>query len=185
MATVALTLEQYEDIVKTMQEGTYQFRPNPRIAAALVVEANLGIRIGDVLQLTLSDIVRDGNRYRLDITEEKTGKRRTFTVTPELYAYLRDYADAHSIGKHDRLFPLTVRAIQKHLKIVCDFLEYENVSTHSFRKFFATSIYEANGHDIALVQRLLQHSSAAVTQRYIGIEQERIEDALRNHSHIL
>ena len=40
-----------------------------------------------------------------------------------------------------------------------------------------TEIYKANGYDIALVQRLLQHSSAATTQRYIGIEPQRIEQA--------
>ena len=39
----------------------------------------------------------------------------------------------------------------------------------------ASSIYNNNGKDIALVQRLLQHSSPATTQRYIGIEPERIE----------
>lgn len=185
MATVALTNEQYQEIISTMQEGAVTFRPNPRIAAALVVEANLGIRIGDVLNLTLADIVRDGGRYRLDIVEQKTGKTRRFTVTPDLYSYLRDYADAREISKHDRLFPFTVRAVQKHLAIVCDYLEIEGVSTHSFRKYFATEIYNANGHDVVLVQHLLQHSSAAVTQRYIGIEQDRIEDALAKHSKIL
>ena len=44
-----------------------------------------------------------------------------------------------------------------------------------------TEIYKANGYDIALVQRLLQHSSAAVKQRYIGIEPQRIEEAILNH----
>ena len=55
---------------------------------------------------------------------------------------------------------------------------YEGISTHSFRKWYATEIYKNNGYDIALVQRLLQHSSAAVTQRYIGIEPQRIEQAI-------
>ncbi len=35
---------------------------------------------------------------------------------------------------------------------------------------------------LALVQRLLQHSSAAVTQRYIGIEAQRIEKAIEGHA---
>ena len=39
--------------------------------------------------------------------------------------------------------------------------------------------------DIALVQRLLQHSSAAVTQRYIGIEPERIEQAIEGHAQLI
>ena len=47
------------------------------------------------------------------------------------------------------------------------------------------SVYKANGYDIALVQRLLQHSSAATTQRYIGIEPQRIEQAIQNHAQLL
>jgi len=35
-----------------------------------------------------------------------------------------------------------------------------------------------------LVRVLLQHSSIAVTQRYIGIQSEEIEEALQNHIHL-
>lgn len=83
------------------------------------------------------------------------------------------------------IFPISERMIQKQLKIVCDYLGYEGISTHSFRKWYATEIYKANGYDITLVQRLLQHSSAAVTQRYIGIEPQRIESAIENHAYLL
>lgn len=79
------------------------------------------------------------------------------------------------------MFPLTERAIQKQLKLVCDYLDISGVSTHSFRKFYATEIYKANGYNIALVQQLLQHSSTAVTQRYIGIQPKEIEAAIENH----
>ena len=55
------------------------------------------------------------------------------------------------------------------------------ISTHSFRKFYATEIYKNSNYNIALVQQLLQHSSAAVTQRYIGIQQQEIERAIEGH----
>lgn len=190
MATVALTKEQYTEIIETIKEGATDIRPNPAIATALQLEANLGMRIGDILQMRLADIIKDGSRYRLNITEEKTGKRRTFTVPAEIYCFLRDYADAQGIGREDYLFslkgkrnkPLTVRAVQKHLAKVCDLLELENVSTHSFRKFFAVDVYEENGHDIALVQTLLQHSSPATTRRYITIAPEQVEKAIAKHT---
>jgi len=186
MAVVSLTQEQYKDIIETMQTGGQGFRANPRIAAALQLEANLGMRIGDILQLKLSDIVRDGGRYHLNIVEEKTGKRRSFTVPPEIVIWLHDYADQNGIKKTERLFPLTVRAVQKHLSVVCDYLEIEeNISTHSFRKFFATSIYRENGNDLVLVQNLLQHSSPAITRRYIGISEERMEKALTSHVNLV
>lgn len=182
---VALTGEQYTEIIRTIRTGGVSFRANPRIAAVLTTEANLGLRLGDVLRLRLADIVRDGGRYRLNITEEKTGKRRTFTVPDEVYKFLKSYAKENNIPEREQLFPITHRAVQKYLKTVCDYLGYENISTHSFRKWYATDIYNNNGHDIVLVQKLLQHSSPNVTQRYIGIADDRVESAISKHVSII
>ena len=180
--TKALTTEQYKEIITTMKEGFCGCRPNERVATALVLEGNLGIRISDILKLRLVDIVRDGDRYRLAITEQKTGKQRVFTVPLVIQQYIENYCLRNGIGRTALIFPITERQVQKHLARVCDYLGYEGISTHSFRKWYATEIYKANGFDIALVQRLLQHSSAAVTQRYIGIEPERIEKAIEGHA---
>ena len=102
-----------------------------------------------------------------------------------IHDYIADYCKRNKIGKQDRIFPVTTRAVQKQLAIVCEFLGYENIGTHSFRKWYATEIYKNNGYDIALVQRLLQHSSAAITQRYIGIEPQRIENAIAGHAKLI
>ena len=61
----------------------------------------------------------------------------------------------------------------------------KNIGTHSFRKFFVNEIYKDNGCDIALVQQLLQHSSVAITQRYIGISSLTQEKALQNHIRLM
>ena len=183
--TTALTTEQYREIITTMKEGGAGFRPNERIATALVLEGNLGLRISDIIRLRLADIVNDGGRYRLSIVEQKTGKQRVFTVPLVIYQYIENFCLRNSIGRNELMFPLTTRAIQKQLALVCDYLGFEGISTHSFRKWYATEIYRNNGYDIALVQRLLQHSSAAVTQRYIGIEPQRIERAIEGHTELL
>ena len=145
----------------------------------------MGLRISDILRLRLCDIVRDGDRYRLAIVEQKTGKERVFTVPLVIQQYLENYALRNSIGRTERLFPITERAVQKQLALVCDYLGYEGISTHSFRKWYATEIYKNNGYDVALVQRLLQHSSASTTQRYIGIEPQRTEQAIETHVRLI
>lgn len=183
--TKALTTEQYREIIQTMREGFSGCRPNERIATALVLEGNLGLRVSDILKLRLCDIVRDGDRYRLEITEQKTGKCRVFTVPLVIQQYIENYCLRNCIDRNALIFPITERAIQKQLHIVCDYLGYKGISTHSFRKWYATEIYKSNGYDIALVQRLLQHSSTAVTQRYIGIEPQRIETAIQNHAQLI
>lgn len=183
--TSALTTEQYEEIIRTMKEGFAGFRPNERVATALVLEGNLGLRISDVLNLRPSSIVNDGGRYHLDIIEQKTGKRRTFTVPLVIQQYIENYCLRNSIQRNDLIFPITVREVQKQLARVCSYLDYTGIGTHSFRKWYATEIYNRTGFDIILVQKLLQHSSSAVTQRYIGIEPQRIEEAIEEHTNLL
>ena len=183
--TKALTTEQYEEIITTMRQGTVSCRPNDRVATALVLEGNLGLRISDILNLCLADIVRDGDRYRLQITEQKTGKQRFFTVPLVIFQYIENYCLRNNIGRTERIFTITERAVQKQLALVCDALGYDGIGTHSFRKWYATEIYKNNGYDIALVQRLLQHSSSAITQRYIGVEPQRIERAIEGHAQLI
>ena len=95
ITTVALTLEQYKEIIETMRTGGAGFRANDRIAAALILEANLGIRISDILMLTPKNIIKDGYRYRLNITEIKTKKRRPFTVPEEVYLFIKNYCETY------------------------------------------------------------------------------------------
>lgn len=190
--TLTLTQEQYDKIIRTLLRGFSSCRANRRIATALMLEANLGMRIGDVLHLRLKDIVKDGDHYRLDTIEEKTKKKRTFTVNDQIYRFIKEYCydceipeDAYIFALKGKDKPITERMVQKQLKLVCDYLEIDGVSTHSFRKFFATSIYNENGHNVVLVQKLLQHSSPSVTQRYLGVSEQEIEQALDKHTRLI
>ena len=183
--TKALTTEQYKEIIETMKNGGCGFRGNERIATALVLEGNLGLRISDILNLRPCDILLDGDRYRLEIIEQKTSKKRVFTVPLVIKQYIDNYCLRNNIQSTDRIFPITERAVQKQLKLVCDYLELDGISTHSFRKWYATEIYKNNDYDIVLVQKLLQHSSTAITQKYIGIETQKVETAIAKHCQLL
>lgn len=188
--TVAITKNEYELIINTIRSGfVYDnkvFRSNNRLATILVLQANLGLRIGDILSLRLADIIRDGERYRLDIVEEKTNKNRTFTVPNEIYNYIKLYCLENNIKDNAKIFDIGERAIQKQLKIVIGYLGLnDNIGTHSFRKFFATSIYINNNYNIALVKELLQHSSITTTQRYVGIGSKELERAIQKHIELL
>lgn len=187
--TITLSDQQYIDIITAIKSGFCyagrEYQPNDRIATALTLEANLGIRISDISQLHFCDIIKDGDRYRLNISEIKTGKERVFTVPEEILEFIDQYRSRNRLNKQQRLFDLSERQIQKHLKAACDHLGISGISTHSFRKYFATKIYINNGYNIELVRQLLQHSSSATTQKYIGIQQRQVEDALKNHIFLL
>lgn len=187
--TIALTDQQYIDIITAIKSGFChagrEYKQNERIAAALTLEANLGLRISDILQLHYCDIIKDGDRYRLNISEIKTGKERIFTVPNEIREFIDQYRVRNHMTEQQRLFDLSERQIQKHLQATCEYLGMTGISTHSFRKYFATQIYINNGYNIELVRQLLQHSSAAVTQKYIGIQSRQIENALQGHIKLL
>ena len=195
MATLPVTNEQYRTIINALISGfttdngiDYGYvknglsmpgvEANLPVATILQIEANTGLRIGDVLSLRRGDIVKVGNKYRFDITEQKTGKKRTFTVPAPVFMMIEDYCYKYKIKEGQPIFNIGVRNVQKILKKVCDTLHYEKISTHSFRKYFATNAYRASGNDIELVRRLLQHSSATTTTAYIGITDERTEGVL-------
>ena len=184
--TRAVDKEEFEKIISTIRTGFVlpggdRVRPNERIAVALTLQANLGLRIGDIVHLKLADILFEGGRYHLDIVEQKTGKARNFTVPAEVYIYLQNYTIQQGLKSTQKLFPLTVRAVQLPLQKVCRYLGITGVSTHSFRKFFAVSIYTANDYNVELVRTLLQHSSVAVTQHYLSVEPKIVEQALQKH----
>ena len=183
--TRAIDEDTYKLIISTIQNGFpyagVNHKPNERIATVLQLEYNLGLRVGDILNLTMDSFVKDGSRYRLDIHERKTGKYRGFTVPVEIYNYIRDYAYENNINPKARLFPVTERAVLKHLKVTCEYLGIDGVGSHSFRKAFATNVYVNNHYNIELVRVLLQHSSVTVTQRYIGIGSKELEDAIEKN----
>lgn len=189
--TVSMTMDEYRAFMTAVTEGfSYQdaegkphkFRPNAQLAMILQTEAVSGMRISDVLNLRLDSIVKDGKQYKFNVTEQKTGKARNFTVSKELYNTLREYALNNGIRRTDNLFTIGERAVQKQIGIVADHLGLANISTHSFRKCFAKNAYEVSGYNIELVRELLQHASTTTTQRYIAMSQRDIEKALQNAS---
>ena len=181
-ATVPITRQQYTEIIETMRTGaSKRFRPNPQIAEILIAEANLGIRIEDILSLKPSCFIASGNIHKINIIEKKTKKKRYKTVSEGYYSHLKKYITENNIKNDELIFKISERAVQKYLHKVCEYLGYENVSTHSFRKYCGMCLYEANGYNIVLVMEFFQHSSPDITKRYLGVDAREMEAALQNH----
>lgn len=185
--TQALSEQDYYRVLETLENGFIandgtKVKSCEWIAAALKLEANLGMRISDILQFKLSDIVKTDYGMKLHVIEQKTGKLQNYAVSKQIYDFIRLYCIDHNIDADTVIFKHTTREVQKKLKQCADYLGMKNVSTHSFRKLFATKMYYDNDKDIVLVQRLLNHSSSTTTQRYIGISEERINKATENFS---
>ena len=72
--TRAIDKGEFELIISTIQRGFItstgqKIRPNKRIAAALCCEANLGLRIGDIVKLKLTDIIfESGTAFKVQVS---------------------------------------------------------------------------------------------------------------------
>lgn len=151
-------------------------RPNDQIADILVLEANLGCRLGDILQLKHNDFVCDNGIWKINIIEEKTGKKRTFIVPKPV----KEFIDNIHYGKDDKLFKIGEQAVWKVMRQLSAELGLEQISSHSLRKKCANDLYTATNHDIEAVCSFLNHSSVTVTRRYIRRSDKQLEDAINN-----
>jgi len=181
MATRPLDINEYKKIIGLMTNGFINmdgrvFRKNSQVALALQLQASLGLRIGDVLRLQMNNF----QNGRLETKETKTDKLQYREINRDVFDRIKDYAIENKLSQTSKLFDIDVRAVQKQLKLVTVFLGLNNISTHSFRKLFATTAYEQNQSNIELVKELLNHSSIATTQRYIKVSQQAIDRASAN-----
>jgi integrase len=144
---------------------------------------NTGLRISDILPLKVRD-VKDQNYIIL--TERKTEKAKRFIINGDLKAEILDYIKGMS--PDDYLFPSRMKG--KPLSRIRAYAILHKagaqagigeIGTHTLRKTFGYHFYKKH-KDVALLQKIFNHSAPSVTLRYIGIEQDEIDDALRDFS---
>ena len=187
MTSRPITKEEHIMIMKTMNENHEGFfRRNTQIIHILTVECSTGLRLGDILRMKLSDIYRTDKGYRLKIIEKKTGKERNVPIPSELYSYLADYAMEHGRSRTMPIFDITVRAVNKYIRKVCvDYLEMEAISSHSWRKLFAHTVYEQSGNSIVEVKNAMLHASVQTSISYLNRRSEKLEGILENNCNIV
>lgn len=165
-------------------------KSNKRDYMLFVVGINVGLRAGDLLRLKIKDIMLDGTIIdKVVLYEEKTDKKRAFELNDSSKAAIRLYLDTmQDVDYEAYLFKsrkgsgaLTVESAHKIIKTTLRELNIKgNYGTHSLRKTFAYHSYMNNIRNnptiINTLQKMLNHSSASVTLRYIGITKEVISD---------
>lgn len=111
-----LEYDEYMTIITLCQKGfTYKdeygvkhiFRPNKQLAMTFMLQANLGLRISDVLKLKPSTFKND----KLEVIEKKTGKLQYRTINRNLKELIYEYALENNIKSNDYLIKVKVRAI--------------------------------------------------------------------------
>jgi integrase len=137
------------------------------------------LRYSDLSQITWQDLLKRNN---LTIREQKTGRVREIPLNPELIQNLTSvYLKLGSPDTKMRALPLTIRAVNKQLKIYAakSGIRGKRISSHSFRKTFGREVWKRNNYSEASLVKLSQlfrHSSTAITRIYLSITKEEVEN---------
>lgn len=145
---------------------------NGRDLLLFILGINTNLRISDLLRLTREDIVDNA----IVLVESKTGKTKRIHLGDNTIAQIKPLLPdtgtlfpsrkgGKPISRQQAWRTLSAAAERAGLNI--------EFGTHSLRKTFAYHAYK-QGVDLALLMRILNHSSQRETLRYIGIETEDI-----------
>lgn len=141
--------------------------PDNRLA--LEISLATGLRISDVLSLRRVDVVNAScNDGRVTVRELKTGKNRRIRIPAQLLELAIGYAGRYYVfeHRHDAKKHRTRQAVYKDLKRIARmFRVHANIAPHSARKVWAVEQFRRDGN-LKRVQKLLQHTSEAVTMLY-------------------
>lgn len=157
---------------------------NYKMSLLVAIGCFTGLRISDILALRWNQIL---NTDEFSVIEKKTGKKRIIRLNPQLQKHIEEcYEHIKPIGEKAPILVSqkgTIFSIQRINVILKEIkakykLKIKNFSCHSLRKTFGRQVYNMNGEnsELALVKlmELFNHSSVAITKRYLGLRQEEI-----------
>jgi integrase len=159
--------------------------------AYCVVALNTGLRISDLLRLTIADVaVKNAGAWVVQpsvrIATKKRNRYVTITINKSANETITDYlnTDRTRSKPSEPLFPgadprspLHRSSINEYLERVAAKIGIKRFSSHSFRKTFARRLY-TQGTELGLIVSALGHGSEAQTLQYMGYNQSSLSDAV-------
>ena len=156
---------------------------NLRDYVLFVLGINSGLRISDLLLLTIDDV---NKKDRIILREKKTGKYKDFPVSDTCKIAIAEYLTTLNIrsgwlfkskkGDHPITRIQAYRIINKAARSIGI---TDAIGTHTLRKTFGYWAFK-DGVDITKIQKLLNHSAPSVTLSYIGITRDELDNVYIN-----
>lgn len=168
------------------------------VRTMFVVGLSLGLRIGELLPLRLSDVDLDAgllyvrrDYYRGHLQTPKTARSERLFKLPRFVAEaIKSYLGGRT-STSDLLFPSAAGTIfddrnlmRREVEPVCDRLKIPRFGWHSLRHTFST-VAENNRVPVSVVQSLLGHTNPSTTMLYAHAQDESKQNALELVSGVL
>ncbi|MFV9483247.1 tyrosine-type recombinase/integrase [Christiangramia sp. ASW11-125] len=176
-----MTGSTYLDFDKTLAKGMRLIRSNENRSFGLltVVGINLGLRISDLLQLTFNDLRGED----LIIKEGKTGKERKLKLNPHIKTAIQFFEEEPGNFHAFRSQKRTIYSIQQVNRLIKKYFKGSRLSSHTLRKTFGRQVWNNNQQSekaLLYLSELFNHTSVAITRKYLGIRQEELDDIYMN-----
>ncbi len=169
---------------KLFRDGKY------RMSLLVACGSFFGLRVSDLLGLTWEQILGES----FAINEKKTGKHREIKVNAGLKEHIKECYKALDIkDPHEKCFlnrygdvisVQRINVVLKEIKVKYMLKDIQNFSTHSFRKTFGRQVVEMAGEnsEMAIIKlaEIFNHSSTAITRRYLGLRQQELREVYEN-----
>ena len=179
-----MVVEPIREKAKIKQLYQYLNGSDPKYAMIFKFGINTGLRISDIIPLKANDIFNEQWQFKehLVIQENKTGKEKKIKLNDTLRKCLYTYVKTQHLAFEDYLFPsqkgghlgrIQIYRVFKEASIV---IGIESFGTHSLRKTWGYWTYKVSKYNIGLIMDTFNHSSASITLRYIGINQDQKDE---------
>jgi integrase len=150
-------------------------RLSPLFRLMFVIGINSGLRISDILGLSMKDLLQNEIR----IVEKKTKKARAFPINEAVRKEVALFCDKYWDKELTKpLFDYCRQHIWRVLATAGLEAGIEaKIGTHTLRKTFGYHLYKS-GTNLQMIQTILNHRSEKDTLRYIGITREDINERI-------
>lgn len=159
--------------------------------AMVVLMLDAGLRVGELVQLRLSDLIAEHKAVttlvlRAEITKTKVERlipctqriiETAETVFENLYEWSDVTGEKYAFRKPHSFKPITVRTVQLLIKKCSKMAIGRKITPHTLRHTFATRLMQKT--NIRVVQRLLGHKSITSTQVYTHPNHEDLSGAIK------
>jgi integrase len=137
---------------------------NTRDRLILELQARCGLRIGEVLNLKVSDV----SGRKLMLQEPKSGREVEVAFMPEHIATrLTDYISTRNLSPSDKVFAVCYTTVRNLVPKLGQKLSVQ-ISPHDFRRHSATYA-SRNGVPLEIISKvILRHQDLKTTQVYLG-----------------
>ena len=137
-----------------------------------------GTRITEALSIKIKNINFSNNTIYLEKT--KNHKFRYVPFTEKLSQLLVDYIS--KIKNREYLFDLTYDGVKSCFFRIGKKLGFNEFHPHMLRHSLA-SLLHRNGASVMIIQRILGHSSVAITERYIHFDMDQVLNVYEKTMH--